>query len=84
MLLFGGNGYTTTGQGEIAERMLWSHPLCLFNFAYTCEVIYRETPGYRIPGGSEDVLLDLAIKQLVKAFQIRDELLDKRKGPSKL
>jgi acyl-CoA dehydrogenase len=31
--------------------------------------IYREVPGIRIPGGSEDVLLDLAVRQLVKLYQ---------------
>ncbi|KAG5744279.1 hypothetical protein H9Q70_013013 [Fusarium xylarioides] len=51
VLLFGGNGYTRTGKGEIAEK------------------IYREVPGARIPGGSEDVLLDLAIRQLTKQFR---------------
>ncbi|KAI6785512.1 Long-chain specific acyl-CoA dehydrogenase-like protein [Emericellopsis cladophorae] len=51
VLLFGGNGYTRTGQGELVEK------------------IYRDVPGARIPGGSEDVLLDLAIRQLVKLFQ---------------
>lgn len=30
--------------------------------------IYRDVPGARIPGGSEDVLLDLAIRQLVKIY----------------
>ncbi|TPX08641.1 uncharacterized protein E0L32_009830 [Thyridium curvatum] len=37
VLLFGGKGYTRSGQGEIIES------------------IYREVPGARIPGGSEDV-----------------------------
>jgi acyl-CoA dehydrogenase len=53
VLLFGGNGYTKTGQGAQVER------------------IYREIPGARIPGGSEDVMLDLAIRQLVKNFQAK-------------
>ncbi|KAJ4390115.1 hypothetical protein N0V93_007588 [Gnomoniopsis smithogilvyi] len=51
MLLFGGNGYTQSGQGELIE-MLW-----------------REVPGARIPGGSEDVLYDLAVRQLVKLYK---------------
>jgi acyl-CoA dehydrogenase len=51
VLLFGGNGYTRTGQGEIAEKL------------------YREVMGARIPGGSEDVMLDLAVRQLVKQYQ---------------
>lgn len=50
-LLFGGNGYTKSGQGELVER------------------IYREVPGIRIPGGSEDVMLDLGVRQLVKNFK---------------
>jgi acyl-CoA dehydrogenase len=53
VLLFGGNGYTRSGQGELVEA------------------IYREVPGARIPGGSEDVMLDLAIRQLVKNFQAK-------------
>ncbi|KAF4989522.1 hypothetical protein FDECE_14688 [Fusarium decemcellulare] len=55
VLLFGGNGYTRTGQGEIAEM-----------------------PGARIPGGSEDVLLDLAIRQMVKRFRERTNEQDIR------
>ncbi|KAK5244388.1 hypothetical protein LTS06_010016, partial [Exophiala xenobiotica] len=46
VLIFGGNGYTRTGQGELVEK------------------IYRDVMGARIPGGSEDVMLDLAIRQL--------------------
>ncbi|KAF4454148.1 putative acyl-CoA dehydrogenase [Fusarium austroafricanum] len=55
VLLFGGNGYTRSGQGELIEK------------------IYREVPGARIPGGSEDVLLDLAIRQMVKRFRDQAE-----------
>ncbi|KAF9873398.1 hypothetical protein CkaCkLH20_09211 [Colletotrichum karsti] len=55
VLLFGGNGYTRSGKGEIVEK------------------IYREVPGARIPGGSEDVLLDLAVRQLTKRFRLETE-----------
>jgi acyl-CoA dehydrogenase len=51
VLVFGGNGYTRTGQGELVEK------------------IYRDVMGARIPGGSEDVMLDLAVRQLVKNYQ---------------
>ena len=51
VLLFGGNGYTRTGQGELVEK------------------IYRDVMGSRIPGGSEDVMLDLSVRQLVKGYQ---------------
>lgn len=51
VLLFGGNGYTRTGQGELVEK------------------IYRDVMGARIPGGSEDVMLDLSIRELVKRYK---------------
>ena len=66
VLLFGGNGFTTTGKGEIAER------------------IYRDVPGARVPGGSEDVMLDLAVRQLVKNFKNQTKILERPKGSSKL
>lgn len=59
LLLFGGNGYTSSGQGELVEQ------------------IYRDVMGARIPGGSEDVMLDLAIRQLVKNFQRKTKELEK-------
>lgn len=37
--------------------------------------IYREVPGARIPGGSEDVMFDLAVRQLVKLYQKQTESL---------
>lgn len=58
VLLFGGNGYTQSGQGANVER------------------IYREIPGIRIPGGSEDVMLDLSVRQMVKNFQNKLKALD--------
>jgi acyl-CoA dehydrogenase len=57
VLLFGGNGYTRTGQGELVEK------------------IYRDVPGARIPGGSEDVMLDLAVRQLVRLYQAKTKAL---------
>lgn len=59
VLLFGGNGYTRTGQGELVEK------------------IYREVPAARIPGGTEDVMLDLAIRQLVKGFRAKTKAIQK-------
>lgn len=61
VLLFGGNGYTRTGQGELVEK------------------IYREVPAARVPGGSEDVMLDLAVRQLVKSFSSRTRALERQK-----
>ncbi|KAJ5899394.1 Acyl-CoA dehydrogenase apdG [Penicillium taxi] len=57
VLLFGGNGYTRSGQGELVEAIL------------------RDVPGARIPGGSEDVLLDLSVRQLVKIYQAQEKKL---------
>ncbi|KAJ1332978.1 acyl-CoA dehydrogenase [Microdochium nivale] len=58
MLLFGGNGYTRSGQGELIE------------------MLHREVPGTRIPGGSEDVMLDLAVRQLVKLYKTKTKALE--------
>ena len=67
VLLFGGNGYTRTGQGQIAE------------------MVYREVMGSRIPGGSEDVMLDLAVRQLVKNYLAgEDKVQERPKGQSKI
>ncbi|KAK2756522.1 hypothetical protein FQN54_005415 [Arachnomyces sp. PD_36] len=61
VLLFGGNGLTRQGQGEVVEKIL------------------RDVPGARIPGGSEDVLLDLSVRQLVKVYKAQTKALGKSK-----
>jgi acyl-CoA dehydrogenase len=38
----------------------------------------------RIPGGSEDVMLDLAVRQLVKNFRSKTKVIEIPKGSSKL
>ncbi|KAL4966998.1 acyl-CoA dehydrogenase family protein [Aspergillus stella-maris] len=43
------------------------------------EAILRDVPGARIPGGSEDVLLDLSIRQLVKLYKAEEAKLGKAK-----
>lgn len=87
VLLFGGNGYTTSGQGELVESKCAAISIRSPAFAGTddtdcrpCLVLWREVPGARIPGGSEDVLLDLAVRQLVKLYQAQTKSI----GASKL
>lgn len=46
------------------------------------EKIYREVPGARIPGGSEDVMLDLSIRQLVKNYKAKTKALENSSGSS--
>lgn len=46
--------------------------------------IYRDVPGARIPGGSEDVMLDLAVRQLVKNYKTQTKILERPKGSSKI
>ncbi len=43
-------------------------------------VLYREVMGTRIPGGSEDVLLDLAVRQLVKIYRTQIKALEAQGG----
>ena len=45
-----------------------------------CPVLYREVMGTRIPGGSEDVLLDLAVRQLVKIYKTQTKVLEAQGG----
>jgi acyl-CoA dehydrogenase len=83
-LLFGGNGYTKSGQGELVESEWFQNgslPSCI---ADHCVGIYREVPGIRIPGGSEDVMLDLGVRQLVKNFKNKTKALERPQGSSKL
>jgi acyl-CoA dehydrogenase len=42
--------------------------------------LYREVPGARIPGGSEDVMLDLAIRQIAKRFKEKSAVISARKS----
>ncbi|KAF3932174.1 hypothetical protein ABW20_dc0108806 [Dactylellina cionopaga] len=46
----------------------------------TVENILREVVVTRIPGGSEDVLLDLGVRQLVKIFKAKTAMLDKTRA----
>jgi len=46
--------------------------------------MWREVPGNRIPGGSEDVLFDLSIRQLVKNYQNKTKMLERPRGSSRL
>lgn len=85
VLLFGGKGYTRTGQGEIVESTSLL-PKILdpeTNVPYLT-AIYREVPGARIPGGSEDVLLDLSVRQLIANFQAETKALKANGKEAKL
>jgi acyl-CoA dehydrogenase len=44
------------------------------------EKIYREVPGSRIPGGSEDVMLDLSVRQLIKNYKAKTKALETSAG----
>ena len=41
--------------------------------------ILRDVPGARIPAGSEDVMLDLAVRQLVKNYKSQTAKLGQAK-----
>jgi acyl-CoA dehydrogenase len=66
VLLFRGNGCTRTGQGELVESQLCLRSVNLSTWLMIITEIYREVNIARIPGGSEDVMFDLAIRQLAK------------------
>lgn len=63
------------------------------DYVQSCEIctdifapagIYRDVPSARIPGGSEDVLFDLAVRQLVKNYQRAADTMQRPKGSPKL
>jgi acyl-CoA dehydrogenase len=83
VLLFGGNGLTRSGQGELVESASKPRKFHV-GPADPLSEIFRETPAVRVPGGSEDVMLDLAIRQLVKNYQNRTKMMERPKGTSKL
>lgn len=67
-ILFGGNGVTRTGQGELIEgkkRTLW----LTSQGTDTTTAVSREVGLTRIPGGSEDILLDFATRQILKLWE---------------
>merc|ERR1719281_1874069 len=76
--VFGGAGYTRSGQGEKVER------------------VYREVRAFAIPGGSEEIMFNLAASQLKYISQrapdpkdaiikkLKDEVTSLRNGKSKL
>ena len=51
----------------------------IVGYRLTDEAIYRDVPGARIPGGSEDVLLDLSVRQLVKVYRAEEKKLGRSK-----
>lgn len=57
---------------------------CNYNSDVDFSGLYREVPGSRIPGGSEDVMLDLSVRQLVKNYKNKTKELERPKGSSKL
>ena len=75
VLLFGGSGFTKSGQGELVEGMFAGLLECIWNMLTMPQAILRDVPGARIPGGSEDVLLDLSVRQLVKLYQAEEKKL---------
>lgn len=75
VLLFGGSGFTKTGQGELVEGTFAGFSVCVWNKLTAPIAILRDVPGARIPGGSEDVLLDLSVRQLVKLYQAEEKKL---------
>lgn len=42
--------------------------------------VIRDVPAARVAGGAEDVMLDLAVRQLVKNFQLRRKTMQKPGG----
>jgi alkylation response protein AidB-like acyl-CoA dehydrogenase len=68
--VFGGASYVRGGQGEKARAQMHAArtPASLLTLRCAAQVerLYREVRAYAIPGGSEEVMLDLAVRQAMK------------------
>jgi alkylation response protein AidB-like acyl-CoA dehydrogenase len=68
--VFGGASYVRGGQGEKARAQTHAArtpaPLTTLRCAAQVERLYREVRAYAIPGGSEEIMLDLAVRQAMK------------------
>ena len=69
-LLFGGNGYTQSGQGELIEKISREVAGARIPVSMCCALCQpgRQT-DHISQGGSEDVMLDLSTRQLYKNYQ---------------
>ncbi len=44
------------------------------------ERLYREVRAYAIPGGSEEIMMDLAVRQAQKQWEMTGHFMAKAKG----
>lgn len=69
---------------QVAQLLLGGNGYTKSGQGELVERIYREVPGIRIPGGSEDVMLDLGVRQLVKNYRNKTKALERPRGDAKL
>ena len=64
--IFGGASYVRGGQGEKVRAASRAPRAALTLLAAQVERLYREVRAYAIPGGSEEIMIDLAVRQAMK------------------
>lgn len=74
-------GMCLDGAARTAVVLLGGNGLTRSGMGELIQRIYMDVPGAVVPGGSEDVLLDLAVRELVKGYRRKIKALE---GASKL
>ncbi|EGX45021.1 hypothetical protein TWF173_001602 [Orbilia oligospora] len=74
------SGMVLSECSQCAVLLFGGNGLTRSGLGETVEKIFREVNVVRIPGGSEDVLLDLGVRQLVKIFQAKTLALEATRG----
>ena len=65
--IFGGLSYSRGGQGaKVGEEIGTRYLLSDF---FQVERLYRDVRAYAIPGGSEEIMLDLSIRQALRVHK---------------
>ena len=65
--IFGGLSYSRGGQGA---KVCYSDVVCMAYANYEqVERLYRDVRAYAIPGGSEEIMLDLSIRQALRVHK---------------
>jgi alkylation response protein AidB-like acyl-CoA dehydrogenase len=64
--IFGGASYVRGGQGEKVRVACIACQALLMRSLLQVERLYREVRAYAIPGGSEEIMIDLAVRQAMK------------------
>lgn len=88
MLPAGGASYVRGGKGEKIERLYREaraprsphRPLCSLRTGSAHSACRLQVRAYAIPGGSEEIMQDLAVRQAAKQWEITQKVIKKARN----